>query len=156
MHRRCLSPGQTMKYTLELDIEAPRSRVTALFDDPENWPKWQAGFVSAEVIAGNARETGSQTRLVQKLATGNTEIVETIESRNLPQEITCTYQAKGAWNRVANRFEEISPTRTRWVFETEFRCTGILKLLSTLAPGMFRKASLKEMNSFKLFAEQSR
>jgi len=145
-----------MKYTLELDIEAPRSRVAALFDDPENWPSWQAGFVSAKIIAGNARETGSKTRLVQKLATGNTEIVETIESRNLPQEITCTYAAKGAWNRVANRFVEISPTRTRWVFETEFRCTGMLKLLSTITPGMFRKASLKEMNSFKRFAEQSR
>lgn len=127
-----------------------------LFDDPENWPKWQDGFVSAEPIAGMARKTGSKIKLVQKLATGNTEIIETIESKHLPEEVTCTYEAKGAWNRVANRFLEVSPARTRWVFETEFRCRGILKIMSVLAPGMFRKASLKEMNRFKKFAEKNR
>ena len=145
-----------MKYTLELDIEAPRSRVVELFDNPENWPKWQEGLVSAEPIAGTPRADGSKIKLVQKLATGNTEIIETIESKNLPNEITCIYEAKGAWNRVENRFLEISPARTHWVFETEFRCTGILKLLSVIAPGVFRKASWKEMNRFKRFAEENR
>jgi hypothetical protein len=145
-----------MRYTLELDIEAPRSKVVELFDNPENWPKWQEGFVSAEPIAGTAREVGSKIKIVQKMPTGSTEIIETMESRHLPEEVTCVYEAKGAWNRVANRFVEISPAQTRWVFETEFRCEGLLKILSLLAPGMFRRSSLKEMGRFKQFVEENR
>ena len=52
-----------------------------------------------------------------------------------------------------NRFIEIGPDETRWTFETEFRCTGVLRVMAFLRPAMFRKASLKDMTSFKRFAE---
>ena len=144
-----------MKYSLELEIEAPRSRVVELYDDPENWPKWQESFVRSELIMGADREVGSKTKLVHKIGRRDTEIIETIEAKNLPEEIICTYEAKGTWNRVVSRFTEVNPERTRWIFESEFRCGGILRIMSMLMPGMFRKASLKEMRSFKKMADGS-
>ncbi len=80
-------------------------------------------------------------------------MIETIESKNLPEEMTCTKVAPRAWNRVINRLVELGPNETRWVFESEFRCTGFLRILAFLMPGMFCKASLNDMKKFKKFAE---
>ena len=80
-------------------------------------------------------------------------MVETIESTNLSEEMTCTYVAPGAWNRVTYRFTESGPDETHWEFDTEFRCTGVLRLMALLTPGMFRRTSWKDMTSFKTFAE---
>ncbi len=89
-----------------------------------------------------------------------TRVTETVEVKNLPEEMTCIYEAPGnwvgAWNRVTNRFRELEPNKTQWEFESEFRCRGLLKVMSFLMPGMFQKASFKEMNNFKMFAESRR
>ena len=80
-------------------------------------------------------------------------MVETIESTNLPEEMTCTYIAPGAWNRVIYLFSERGPAVTGWEFDTEFRCTGLLRILALLTPGMFQRASRRDMTGFKTFAE---
>ena len=148
-----------MKYTITVDIELPLFQVIKLFDNPTNWSKWREGFVSYEPLHGDSGEQGSETKLVNKVGGKNTEMIETVESKNLPQELTCIYEASGywfgAWNKVTNRFRELDPNKTQWEFESEFRCRGLLKLLSMLMPGMFRKASLTEMNNFKKFAENN-
>ena len=41
-----------MKYTIEMDIRAPRETVVALMDDPDNLPKWQKSLVSFEIASG--------------------------------------------------------------------------------------------------------
>lgn len=64
--------------------------------------------------------------------------------------------APGAWNRVINRFTELGRDETRWEFESEFRCTGFLRIVAFLMPGMFCKASLKDMTHFKKFAESQK
>ena len=56
---------------------------------------------------------------------------------------------------MTNRFVEFGGNETRWEFDTEFRCTGLLKIMALLMPEMFRRASLKEMISFKTFAKSS-
>jgi len=45
-----------MKYTLEIDITLPRAKVVELFDNPENWPKWQESLVSSEALEGTPGE----------------------------------------------------------------------------------------------------
>ena len=146
-----------MKYTLTIDIASPLPEVLKLFDDANNWSKWRDGFISFEALKGSPGEEGSETKLVNRVGGRDTEMIEKVEVKNLPQEMTCTYEAPGnwlgAWNRVTNSFEEIGPNLTRWKFESEFRCRGLLKVMSTLMPSMFQKASLKEMNNFKKFAE---
>ncbi len=143
-----------MKYKLELEIAAPRKEVAGLFDDPEHWPQWQESLVESEPISGKNREVGSKTKLLQKFGSRNVEVETIIEAKNPPEELVYTYTAKGAWNRVVNRFEEIGPDRTRWIFESEFNCSGMLRVLSILMPSMFRNASRKEMKKFKEFVEK--
>ncbi len=138
---------------MEVDITLPRAKVVELFDNPDNWPKWQERLVSWEALEGTPGEKGGKRKLFHKIGRREIEMVETIESKNLPEEMTCLYTPTGAWNRVIYRFAESGPSETRWEFETEFRCTGVLRIMAFLMPGMFRKASLKDMTNFKRFAE---
>lgn len=146
-----------MNYTLTVDIALPLAKIIELFNNPQNWSKWREGFISFEAIVGTPGEEGSKTKLLNKFGRSETEIVETVEVKTLPKEMICTYEAPGswmgAWNRVINRFSELGPNETRWEFESELRCRGLLKIMAFLMPGMFRRAALKEMNNFKKFAE---
>jgi len=144
-----------MKYTLEIEIDRPRAQLVELFENPDNWSKWQDSLVSFEPVHGEPGTGGSVTKLVHKLGRREIEMTETVESSNLPDDMTCRYESTGAWNRVIHRFYESARHKTRWEFETEFRCTGILYLMALVMPGMFRKASWKDMTRFKEFAESS-
>ena len=149
-----------MNYTLTVDIDLPLSKTIKLFDNPDNWSKWRDGFINFESLNGNPGEEGSETKLINKVGGRETEMTETVEVKNLPEEMTCIYEAPGnwvgAWNRVTNCFRELEPNKTQWQFESEFRCRGLLKVISFLMPGMFQKASFREMNNFKMFAESRR
>ena len=81
------------------------------------------------------------------------EMVETITTRNLPEEYSAVYEATNVWNLNENFFYA-EGDRTRWVNDTEFRCTGFVRLLTIVRPGMFKKQTLKSMNDFKAFAEE--
>ena len=136
-----------------MDIALPRARVVELFADPKNWTKWQVSLISFAPISGVPGEDGAKTKLRHVFGRREVEMVETIESSKLPDEITCIYEAAGAWNRVRYRFAEIGAHKTLWEFDSEFHCTGFLRFMALIMPGMFRKASLKDMVAFKQFAE---
>lgn len=144
-----------MRYTLEKEIDVPRDKVVEYFDNPDNLAKWQPSLVSMEHISGEPGQPGAKTMLKYKMGKREVEMVETIVRRDLPDEFTGTYEAKGVWNELINHFHEIDDgKRTRWEFETEFRCTTlILKVMAFLRPSMFKNASAKNMQDFKEFAE---
>lgn len=121
-----------MKYVHELEIDCPRDRVVELYADPENWPAWQDSLAGYQIVSGSGRVEGMKTRLSNRFGGRVVEIVETVEANRLPDELVCTYEAQGAWNRVVNRFTEIAPGKTRWEFDTEFRCRGMLRVMSLL------------------------
>jgi len=44
---------------------------------------------------------------------------------------------------------------TKWTQANEFRCEGLMmRLMMRLMPGAFRKETMKQMESFKAFAEK--
>jgi len=143
------------RYTLELELDVPRDKVIEYFDNPDNIPKWQPTLVSFEHTGGELGQPGATSALKYKMGKREVDMVETILTRDLPDEFSATYEAKGVWNVVYNRFHEIdNGQRTRWDFETEFRCTTLmLRAMSFLMPGMFKKASRQNMHDFKAFAE---
>ena len=81
------------------------------------------------------------------------EMIETITERKLPDVFSGTYEAKGVFNLVKNRFIEVSPVKTRWQAEHEFRFSGVMVIASLFMQKAFRKQSLSFMEQFKEFAE---
>ena len=141
-----------MKYDTTIEIAAPRNRVIELFVEQDNYPHWQESLVHRQHIAGEPGEEGRKTRLLHKM--GKREI-ETIVKKDLPALFVATYTSDAVYNKAINRFAEIDEKTTAWTIETEFRCKGMMKVMTTLMPGMFKKQTLKTMNAFRAFVESS-
>jgi len=141
-----------MKYKTEVMIDLPRDQVVEIFDDPDSLPKWQEGFVSMEHQSGEYGKAGMVSLLKYDNNGRKIELTETIESRNLPEAFIAIYETEGVWNRHENYFFDEGDT-TRYVTDTEFKCTGFMRLFTLFMPGMFKKETLKQMNAFKTFAE---
>ena len=142
-----------MKYSKEIIIDLPREEVVKLFDSEENMYKWMEGLQSTEQLEGTPGQVGAKMKLSFKMGKREIDMVETITHRNLPEEFLGTYEAKGMWNEVRNHFKD-EGDKTRWVLETEFKPDSfMLKLMMTLAPGMFKKQTYKNMQAFKRFVE---
>lgn len=143
-----------MKYTVETEINLPIARVVELFDDPENLKHWQPGLVSFEPISGTPGQPGAKSRLKYKMDKRDIEMIETITVRNLPDEFSGTYEAKGVFSIVKNYFRPVSDNKTKYINENEFQFKGFMKLIGFLMPGAFRKESEKYLLQFKEFAEK--
>ncbi|MFC5269841.1 SRPBCC family protein [Adhaeribacter terreus] len=142
-----------MKYTNEIELNLPLNRVIELFDDPENLKHWQPGLQSFEHISGTPGQVGAKSRLKYKMGNREIEMIETILKRDLPHAFDGTYEAKGVYNIVSNKFIPLGPNKTKWVAENEFRFSGFMKLMGWLMPGAFKKQSQKYLEQFKAFAE---
>lgn len=145
-----------MKYTLELEIDQPREVVGELIGDPELRAAWQPDLLGIELLEGEPGKTGSIAIIKYRMGQAVLEMKETIVENQLPDHFACTYEADKVWNLVVNAFEDTPSGGTKWVFTSEFRCRGFLKILAILLPGMFRKQSLKYMKQFKDYAEGRR
>lgn len=145
-----------MKYANEVVINLPLQKVIELFDNPENLSKWQPGFIRLEHLSGSPGQIGAKSRLIYKMGKGRRQIemIETITHRNLPNEFHGTYETKNAFNIQKNFFTEITPGKTKWVSESEFKLSGLMKLFGWLMPGAFKKQSQKYLDMFKEFAEK--
>lgn len=141
-----------MKYECIIDIELPRDRVIALFDNTENLFKWQRGLKAFEPLEGEPGQVGAKSLMRFRHGKKDIELIETITQRDLPERFAGTYETKGVFNLVDNRFEATGEHRTRWVSNVEFEFQGFMRLMG-LFRGMFCKQSLSYMQDFKNFAE---
>lgn len=145
---------ERMKYTLEITIDAPRERVIELFDNPEYMPKWQPGLTSFEPLEGTRGQPGAKSRLTYETNGRSIQLVETVTRRELPDEFSGTYEAKGVWNGLTNRFYD-EDGQTRWVIDSEFRFSGMMALVGLLMPSSFSNETRAMMARFKAFAESA-
>lgn len=144
-----------MKYSTEVIVNLPLTKVITLFDSEENLFKWQPELISLEHLSGDKGEVGAKSMLRYKMGKREIEMVETITVKDLPKEFSATYEAKGVWNEVKNYFEEIEEGKTRWYTDNDFRFSGFMKIIALLMPGSFKKQSQKYLDQFKAFAESS-
>jgi hypothetical protein len=114
--------------------------------------KWQEGFISFEHVSGNAGEEGAKSKLKYKMGKREVEMIETIIKRRLPDEFNGSYEAKGVFNIVENKFIDNGDS-TKWIVNNEFQFKGFMKLIAFFMPGAFKKQTLKFMNDFKNFTE---
>jgi hypothetical protein len=80
-------------------------------------------------------------------------MLETITSRNKPEEFSGTYEMKGTKNIIKNRFTDLGEGKTKWELESEFEFGGIFKLISPFMKGMIVKRTKTDMSRFKDFVE---
>jgi len=142
-----------MKYTVEIEINQPVDKVIELFDNPDNLPKWMEGLQSFETISGEQGQPGAKSKLKFIIGKRKFEMIETITVRNLPDEFSGTYEAKGFFNTVTNRFIAAGNDKTKYVTEQEFQFEGFMRIITFLMPGSFKKQSMKYLTAFKNFAE---
>jgi uncharacterized membrane protein len=143
-----------MQYTTEIEIEKPIEKVIELFDNPDNMKKWMEGLQSFEHLSGTPGQPGAKSRLMFKMGKREVEMIETITVRNLPDEFSGTYEAKGVFNIVKNRFVRLSDSKTKYITDNEFQFKGFMKLIAFFMPGAFKKQSYKYLELFKEFAEE--
>ncbi|HMU47668.1 MAG TPA: SRPBCC family protein [Chitinophagaceae bacterium] len=145
-----------MKYSNEVIIDQPLNKVIELFDNPENLSKWQPGFISMEHLSGSPGQPGAKSRLIYRMGKGRRQIemTETITRRDLSHEFHGIYETKNVSNIQKNFFTEVTPGKTKWVSESEFKLSGMMKFFGWLMPGAFKKQSQKYLDMFKEFAEK--
>ena len=141
-----------MHYSVTVEIDLPRQRVIELFDNPDNMPLWQPTLLSFQHVSGELGQTGAISELKYQMGKREITMIETITERNLPDVFSATYETKGVWNQVSNHFVE-QDGKTMWTMNTVFKCTGMLRIMAWLMPGMFKKQTTADMLSFKAFAE---
>ena len=143
-----------MNYTCEIEIEKPVDEVVGLFDNVDNMYEWMIGLESFEHLSGTPSEPGAKSKLRFKMGKREMEMVETITSKNLPEEFSGTYEADGTLNIVKNSFVPVGEDRTKWVAEHEFQfgTTG-MKIMGFFMPWAFKRQTMKYLQSFKDFAE---
>ena len=143
-----------MKYNIELIINLPRDKVIRKMDNVDNMKHWQRGLTSAEHISGTPGEVGAKMQLNYKFGKREMQLIETISKRDFPREFHANYDAKGMHNVQENFFEETTDDKTKWISKCEFIPTNfMMKMMTTLMPGVFKKQSRKYMDDFKNFAE---
>jgi hypothetical protein len=144
-----------MTYSVELTINLPPADVARKMDSIENLKHWQHGLTSAEHISGTPGEVGAKMQLNYKFGKRSMQLVETISKRNFPKEFHATYETKGMYNIQENSFEETPEGNTKWVSKCEFIPTNfMMRVMTSLMPGAFKKQSRKYMEDFKNFAEK--
>jgi hypothetical protein len=145
-----------MKFTCQVEIDLPRKRVVELFDNVNNLKYWQEGFVSFEHLSGEEGQPGAKSKLIYKQGKRSIELIETITTRNLPDEFHGMYDHENMRNSMKNYFTELTPKKTGWDAELDYTIKKglMLRVMAAVAPGMFRKQSQKWMDNFKKWAEE--
>lgn len=140
-----------MKFTCTVDINLSRSKVRALYDNPQNLQYWQDDIVSFKHQKGEPGTVGAQSLVNYK----HVELTETIVKNSLPEEFHGLYEGKWGKNTMSNYFEELSTNETRWKAEVEFlEFSGfMMKVMKLIFPNTFKKQTQKWMDQFKAFAE---
>ncbi len=167
MQRRDNNIDGTIRYRIELEINAPRERVVQLLADPEHLSKWLRGLVLHEPLNGVHGHVGTKSRVVLRMDNQEIECIETVTRREpvdlhaIPKESVVYFEreivSKGMSSVQRDRLTEAGPKTTLWTSESEFRFTGLLmRLVGFFMPSAFRKQSLLHMQDFKAFVEQGK
>ncbi len=149
-----------MNHKFQIIIDKPIDHVMGLFLNQDNFKHWQKGLVSFDNLTPTVGEKGSKRRLKIKTLVGTVSMVEEILERDLPHHWKATYRTKGVLNVQSNRFRESEKTtpnetikQTVWNATSEFKFTGMIRLVAKAKPELFEKQTYQFMKDFKSFAE---
>jgi hypothetical protein len=106
-----------------------------------------------ELQSGAPGQVGAVSKLTYEENGREIVLIETISSRNQPNEFSGTYTNPMATNAIKNEFVALEANRTKWVMDCEFKFRGFWKLLGPLMKGAIKKRTAQDVNRFKQMAE---
>ncbi|BAO54143.1 SRPBCC family protein [Nonlabens marinus] len=149
-----------MNHQYQITIDKPIDYIMELFLNQDNFKHWQKGLISFDNLTSTVGEKGSKRRLKIKTLVGTVSMVEEIIERDLPHHWKATYRTKGVLNMQSNRFRESEKTtdqktikQTVWDATSEFKFTGMMRLVAKAKPDLFEQQTYQFMKDFKSFAE---
>lgn len=142
-----------MKFQAEIEIEKPIKHVVALFSDPSNTIKWLEGLKSTTLISGNLGEPGSKSKVIFETPAGRMQLMETIISKNLPDEYVIRYEGDGYVGYTKHQFIKVDKTLTKFISSQDVELQGALKFVGGLISGTIKKQLERSTVCFKNFAE---
>lgn len=139
-----------MKFNCVVVINKNIKDVSTAFEDPKAMEACQKDFVEIIQLTG---KKGATAKLVYK----KFNLIETILENNLPNIFYAKYDHKHTSNIMSVRFKAISPSVTEYHAEIEYLVFRgfIVKLMSKIAPGFFKKQVMKWMKRFKVYVEKN-
>lgn len=136
-----------MQYSCELIIDLPWNLMVTLYDNMENQKKWMPGIYDIERISGDGGKRTENRYYFEKI-----EVSETINYKNLPEEMMSTYTSGSVVNPVKQKFIDFNG-KTKWIMEVEFKGGFFFNLMTAIMSGMFKKETQKNMQAFKNWVE---
>ena len=140
-----------LKFSFEIEIRKPIDEVYELFKNRNKFQQWQPGLISDDRI--EEKNGLKRYKLTYRIGNRNMVMTETILKDALPH-YNVTYATKGIVNKVENTFVSQNQHSTRWISDTEFRFSGIKKLISIFMKRGFESQTQIIMKNFKTFAEK--
>ena len=143
----------SIRSTVEVDIEAPRAKVAALFADPAQSTKWMDDLERVEPLNGVLGTVGSSYRLVPKR--GTMDFVATVVAKTLPNEVRVNLDGPNVSVQVTGTLRVLDAGHTTLVSEEIFTFKGLLgKVLGLFAGSAIKRAHRRHIEAFKRFAER--
>ena len=145
-----------MKFNCRVDIDLPREKVVALFQDNEKRKIWDKSFISIESVTGPPGENGSTSLIMFKAGIKAQELRETIIENGLPDFFSAKYEHKHMDNTMVNHFRSLSDHQTRYEAEVEYlEFRGFMaKMLAFMFSGVFTRQVQRHLQAFKEYAEK--
>jgi len=144
-----------MKFTCSVVINAPREKVTSLFNDEKYLKEWQDGYQGSQLLSGESGKEGAKSKIIFLQGKRSMELLETIEVVDMPYEKTALYEHAHMTNSMQNIFEELENGHTKYsahIHYTEFH--GLVpRLMARFFPKLFKKQAQKWLDQFKHFVE---
>ena len=143
----------SMKIKVEAEIRASRDFVWAVFDNPDNLPRWQPTLESFTHQTGEAGQPGASSELVYNENGKKITMTETVTERRKPQFMAGIYESARTTSLIVIHLEEIDDNTTRFVSYTNMKFKGIMRILSVFVGNSVRIRAEADLNRFKLLVE---
>lgn len=144
-----------MKYTVSNTINGSLDDVHKKFTEPEGALNWMEGIVKIDRLSGTPYTVGAKTDFHSVYSNKEMVISETVLEQNLPHQIKFAYESPMGYNEVELLFEQLDENTVKQTGNNYFQLKGFMKFIGFFMKGMFKKQSLKYMNGFKHYVENT-
>ena len=143
-----------MKYTIEVDIDAPVQAVAAVAAQPAEWKNWLEGLNEYEHLSGEDGKAGARYRLV--FQTGKREMGFTAEilQSELPELMRMQMDACNLLATSTTRIRAVATGQTRYSSEQDFAFKGVFnKIIGFVLQREFKAQTRRHLANFKRLVE---